>query len=218
MHPFHPPRTFLTGDGLRIWTNPRGSPNFVVLLRGTMYTATIPRSEIDGAMKQLSAGAAPEAVLGDGTREFPLISLTHAELNTRNNTLEVTYVTGLGTARDRITFAYSQDLEEIHGIMRKTLGDHFRIAPIRFSIFRTLGAPILSALLLGMLYWAGRGIVATGSGQQRRFYWYERYLQDEVGPQRLLWIAGALGAFTLLWALWQVLTRPIGFCIRKVEE
>jgi hypothetical protein len=218
MNPIHTPRAFLTGDGLRIWTNPRGSPNFIVLLRGIIYTATIPKTEFDLAMRKLSAGAAPETVLGENTREIILISLTKAELNRRANTLEITYVAGLGTAHERIRFAYSQDLDELEIILRKSLSYRFRIEPIGFSVFRTLGGPLLATAFIGVLYWVCSGIISPAAGHLKRVFWHERFLQDQIGPERLLWIIAGLGVVTFLWAMWRVLTRPTGLRIRKVEE
>jgi hypothetical protein len=215
MNPFHTPAAFLSGDGLRVWTNPSGSPNFIVLLRGSLYTATIPDAEMAMAVRDLSAGMAPQAVLGESTREICLISASQAALNRRNNSLRITYVTALGTTTDCIFFPYKEDLEEIQFLLQKQLGETFLTEPLGFSVRQTLGGPLLALVIEALLFLFCWTVVVPGS-QQRRIFWHERFLQDQVGSRHLIWAAAVTASFTLIWAYWRVLTRPVGVRIRKV--
>ncbi|HEV3145175.1 MAG TPA: hypothetical protein VGZ47_14895 [Gemmataceae bacterium] len=216
MNPFRTPPTFLSGDGLRVWTNPKGSPNFIVFLHGNFYTATIPDSEMATAIRDLSAGLAPPAVLGQSTREICLLSVSRVMLNTRDNSLEINHVTRLGNATDRVTFHYREDLDEIQILLQKQLREPFVTEPIGFSLWKTLGGPLVALVIAALLFWFCWGIIGPG-GQPHRVYWHERFLQDQVGPQRLMWAGAILAGFIFLWAVGRVLTRPVGVRIRKVE-
>jgi hypothetical protein len=215
MNPFHTPATFLSGDGLRVWTNPRGKPNFIVLLRSSLYTATIPETDMAIAIRDLSAGPAPEAVLGESTREISLISASKAVLNRRDNSLAIGHWTPLGTATDRMAFPYREDLDEIQVLLQKQLGPGFVTEPLGFSVWHTLGGPLLALAIEVVLFLFCWTVIAPG-GQQRRVFWHERFLQDVVGTRHLIWLAAVSASFILLWAFWRVLTRPVGICIRKV--
>jgi len=215
MNPFHTPAAFLSGDGLRVWSNPRGSPNFIVLLRGCVYTATIPDDRMATAVRDLSAGMDPPAVLGPSTREISLVSASQAVLNRRDISLRITYITALGNATDRISFPYKEDLEEIQVLLQRQLGEAFVTEPLGFSLGQTLGGPLLALAMGALLLLFCWTVIAPGS-QQRRIYWHERFLQDQVGERNLIWAAAVSAGFIFCWSCWRILTRPVGVRIRKV--
>jgi hypothetical protein len=215
MNPFHTPATFLSGDGLRVWTNPNGRPNFIVLLHSSLYTATIPDAKMATAIRDLSAGQAPQAVMGENTREISLLSICRAELNLRNNSLVINHINLLGHATDRISFPYREDMDEIQVLLQRQLGAMYTTEPLGFSVWQTLGSPLLF-LAIGALFFLYCWTAVAPGSQLSRAYAYERFLQDVVGQRNLIWIAAATIVFILLWVCWRVLTRPVGVRIRKV--
>jgi hypothetical protein len=217
MNPFRTPATFLSGDGLRVWTNPNGRPNFIVLLHSSLYTATIPDAKMATAIRDLSAGQAPQAVMGEDTREIGLLSISRAVLNMRDYSLEIRYFNLLGNATARMSFPYREDLDEIQGLLQRQLGTTIVTEPLGFSLWHTLGGPLLVLAISTLLFMYCWTVVAPAN-QLSRVYAYERFLQDVVGQRNLIWSAAVTGSFILLWACWRVLTRPVGVRIRKVIE
>jgi hypothetical protein len=215
MNPFHTPATFLSGDGLRVWTNPSGRPNFIVLLHSSLYTATIPDAKMATAIRDLSAGQGPQAVLGEDIKEICLLSISRAVLNWRDNSVQINYVNLMGNASARISFPYREDLDEIQVLLQRQLGPTFMTEPLGFSLWQTLGGPLLTLAVAALLLLYCWTVVSPGS-QLSRFYAHERFLQDVVGQRNLIWSTAVSGAFILIWAYWRVLTRPVGVCIRKV--
>src|SRR5258708_4434414 len=91
------PPPFLRGDVLRIWTNPRATPNIVVLVRGTLYLSSIAVKDLNQAAGMLSTGAPPESVFGSYQRAIPLVSVTRVEADLRHHSFRLAYTSAVGS-------------------------------------------------------------------------------------------------------------------------
>lgn len=213
-----PPKSFLLGDGLKIWTNPRSSPNIVVLCRGSLFVSNIDNADLRTAVDRLSAGAGPEQVFGGHLREIPLVALENVEADLRHNSFRFCYHSDLGSARDEIKLAHPHDAEELLAILRQQLGGGFQSRELGLNLFRICGLPLMILLLHGSLCVMGWLMLNPLDGIRRRSSIVERALQDYVGDNGLKMFGISVGTILVIWMLTRLIGRPAGYAFDKIKE
>src|SRR5262249_52679420 len=141
------PRSFLSGDSLKIWTNPRATPNIVVLVRSTLYISAIAPHDLNRAAQLLSTGTAPEQVFGDHHRAVPLMAVSRAEVDVRSGDCRFQFDSGSSTRVEEFRVAGRLEADELTAILRQQLGPLFKVTPLGFDLIRLWGMP-LAALLI----------------------------------------------------------------------
>ena len=209
------PRTFLSGDTLKIWTNPRATPNIVVLVRGTLYVSAIAKGDLNKAAAMLSTGAAPEQVFGTYHRAIPLVAVLRAEADVRHHVFRFTYDSGVGNANDEFELASELEANELVSVLRQQLGDRYVVSNLGFDVVRVCGAPIVALMIHAAAAYFAWSTVSPPAGAPPRGTALQRWLLDGPGEQGVHTFTIGVSAVLVLWLLGRVLRRPIGVLFKK---
>ncbi|MFL5340247.1 MAG: hypothetical protein ACJ8F7_08840 [Gemmataceae bacterium] len=211
------PRTFLSGDTLKIWTNPGATPNIVVLVRGTLYVSAIAKADLNKAAQRLSTGAAPEQVFGSYHRAIPLVAVLRAEADMRHHVFHFTYDSGMGNANDEFELASEMEANELVSVLRQQLGDRYVVSNLGFDVARVCGGPFVALMVHAVASYFAWMTVSPPTGAPHRGTALERWLLDGPGEQGVRTFAIGVGAVLLLWLVGRFLRRPHGVLFKKTS-
>ncbi len=209
------PRTFLSGDVLRIWTNPLATPNIIVLVRGTLYLSSIAAKDLSQASGMLSTGTPPEKVFGSYQRAIPLASVTRVEADLRHHFFRVAYTCGLGSAKAGFQLAGSMEADELVAILRQQLGESCTVSKLGLGLLRLWGMPLLALMLHAVICFFAWKLTTPRDGVFRRGSAIERWLQDVPGESGMTYFAITFAGVLVMWMIVKLLNRPIGLLFTK---
>ena len=142
-HPAHSRR--------RVWQHPDLTSHSLLVLTFEQIHLTAeagnPKPEVVAAIE---AGADLEQILGSLAVVIDLVSVRRLRLDLQTNSLIIEYVSsGLGTSRQRVTFATPEAADACFTKVWRRLGDGFGLAPFRRDNWALARGPLM--LLLGTL-------------------------------------------------------------------
>ena len=212
------PRTFLGGEGLKIWTNPRAKQNIIVLSGCCLYTSSIVNRDLARAVQMLNGGASPEQVFGSHLQVIPLISVQEARINLKNNSFWFSFLSGIGSASAEIQLANSLEADELLTVLRSQFGSQFRVEKLGLNLSKTFGWPAMALVIHIILSIGLWSLVAPKNGVRRRDMPIATWLQDNLGSSGSLLLIGVVAAAIILWAVARVLQRPVGLSFTKASH
>lgn len=193
----------------RVWAHPDlTSHSLLVLTFDRLYLAPLAGAtpETRGAIESV---ADPDDVLGPLAVVIDLISVRRMKLDLLTNSLVLEYVGGgMGTSRQRVTFATPEAADACFTKVWRRVGDGLRLAPVRPAGWTLARAPLL--VLLGTLIATGllvllmsifedagpAGRAGLSSSSERVFDW-----------QVVCGVGGIVAAASQVW-LYRRLTTP----------
>jgi len=212
-----PPRTFLSGDTLKIWTNARATPNIIVLVHSTLYLSSIKKADLNKAVQMLSGGAAPEQVFGNYCRAIPLVSVTRAEFDERRNEFRFAHHTGVGHALDQFQLASKFEADELVAVLKQQLTECYTMSSMDFNVLRIWGLPLVVLFVHTVVCFLAWMLATPHDGVLHRSTEAERWLQDVPGEQGVLRFAVSVGSILVIWLLVRFLRRPSGLLFEKTS-